>query len=450
MNGHANVPPVVIPKLSDYDIHPKYGFLPGDPQPLRRLPSYYEPWEIIMDQLQALLLAKQIRNKVDKLPKLDTSRLETRRQWQRAYLVLSFIGQAYVWGKNEDAMERMPSVIAVPWIEICEKLEVEPIITYAAVELYNFFLIDPEGPWDLSNLAMQHTFSGSMDEQWFFLISIAIEAAGAPALPAIISCLEAIDKGDHKSLLENLRIIESTIAICAAVLIRMYEKNDPHVFFHRTRPYMNGWVKSDDLPRGVLYEGVTKKGNLPNGETCIENGKVVGTFGKYAGASAGQSTLIHVLDVALGVQHDIVNPVSPSSPNLLPSSPDALSSPFPSAPTSPRSSTTQLPPTPSSSVIHEMRKYMPGPHRRFIEAVGSSYSIRSYIASLATAKHLKKEEVSEITETFNRCVEGMKAFRDKHIQMVTVYIVIPARKRMEVGHQGVPAEVQTERIQKVG
>jgi hypothetical protein len=34
------------------------------------------------------------------------------------------------------------------------------VITYAAVELYNFKLLDEDGPWDLSNLAMLHTFSG--------------------------------------------------------------------------------------------------------------------------------------------------------------------------------------------------------------------------------------------------------------------------------------------------
>ncbi|KAI8841226.1 Indoleamine 2,3-dioxygenase [Chytridium lagenaria] len=363
---------MIIPKLTDYGIHPQHGFLPADPPPLRRLPAYFEPWESILDILRTLLLAGQLRDRVNKrkLELLDVSRVTSTREWQRAYLVLSFIGQAYVWGKNEEAVEVLPEAIAVPWCKACEVLELKPVITYSVNMA--------------CNMGMQHIFSGGMDEEWFFLISVGIEAAGAPALPAIIQCLKSIENNDLKALSEGLHIIHEAINKITTVLMRMYEKTDPHVFFHRVRPYMNGWEKSDDLPKGVLYEGVKRQGCVPNGEEIWEENGRKGTYGKYAGASAGQSTLIHVLDVALGVSHD--------KPEVQKSR--------------------------AVSVIHEMRNYMPGPHRRFIDAVAESYSIRSFI-------HI-----------FNKCVEGMRAFRDKHIQMVTVYIVIPARKRRTRGTGG--------------
>ncbi|KAI8614079.1 Indoleamine 2,3-dioxygenase, partial [Chytriomyces sp. MP71] len=90
-----------------------------------------------------------------------------------------------------------------------------------------------------------------------------------------------------------------------------------------------------------------------------------------------------------------------------------------------------------------MRNYMPGSHRRFIEAVTDSYSIKDYIESLPR----RSSGASELTSLFNRCVEGMKSFRNTHIQMVSVYIVSQANKRKDVGNAGIPAQVQTERLQ---
>ncbi|KAJ3077118.1 hypothetical protein HDU98_008554 [Podochytrium sp. JEL0797] len=396
-----------IPELKDHDIHPTTGFLPSDPLPLRRLPdTYFEPWEVVLEDLQRLLLAGRLRERVRALPLLETSRLNTLREWQRAYLVLSFIGQAFVWGKNDAAEERLPKCIAIPWMQTCHKLDMKPIITYAAVELYNFKLLDPAGPWDLSNLAILHTFSCSMDEAWFFLVSIAIEAAGAPALPAIVKALHAVEEDDLRALKEALVTIAGVTDQLKGILVRMYEKTDAHVFFNRVRPYMNGWEKSDDLPNGVLFEGVHSATNgVPNGLKTD-----VGIYGKYAGGSAGQSSLIHVLDAALDITHA---PMRGSDPTKM------------------------------VNFIHEMRNYMPGPHRKFVYAVAESYSIREYVETLPPDMN----GAAELVALFNQCVEGMKAFRNTHIQMVSVYIVSQANKRKDVGNAGIPAEVQTERLQ---
>jgi indoleamine 2,3-dioxygenase len=70
-----------------------------------------QPWELVLDDLQRLLLAGRLRERVRALPLLEVSHLKTLREWQRAYLVLSFIGQAYVWGKNEPAEEVTRSLI---------------------------------------------------------------------------------------------------------------------------------------------------------------------------------------------------------------------------------------------------------------------------------------------------------------------------------------------------
>jgi indoleamine 2,3-dioxygenase len=89
------IPP--LPNIHDYQISPESGFLPAEP-PLSRLPDpYYDPWEDITANLRSLIVGKEIRLAVDDLPILSTSRLRTEAEWRRAYVVLGFISNSYIW-----------------------------------------------------------------------------------------------------------------------------------------------------------------------------------------------------------------------------------------------------------------------------------------------------------------------------------------------------------------
>jgi hypothetical protein len=82
--------------LASYGIS-ENGFLPAE-SPLRKLPhAFYEPWERLMDHLPALLRAGCVREEVDALPVLGTSRLDNEQELQRAYSMLAMIAQAYIW-----------------------------------------------------------------------------------------------------------------------------------------------------------------------------------------------------------------------------------------------------------------------------------------------------------------------------------------------------------------
>ena len=86
----------LVGKLPDFEVS-QNGFLP-ERLPLQRLPkSYYESWELILDHLPSLLSASSLRSKVDRLEVLSTSGLVSKREWQRAYLILSFLTHAYIW-----------------------------------------------------------------------------------------------------------------------------------------------------------------------------------------------------------------------------------------------------------------------------------------------------------------------------------------------------------------
>jgi indoleamine 2,3-dioxygenase len=93
--------------LGDFGVSSRNGFLPHD-LPLPRLPDpYFEAWEEIVDVLPILLKSRRIRNEVDRLSILSISRLASEREWQRAYLLLSLMTQAYIWGGQKPSEVRL-------------------------------------------------------------------------------------------------------------------------------------------------------------------------------------------------------------------------------------------------------------------------------------------------------------------------------------------------------
>lgn len=71
----------------------------------------------------------------------------------------------------------------------------------------------------------------------------------------------------------------------------------------------------------------------------------------------------------------------------------------------------------------EMRKYMPAPHSRFLEALTKLSNVRSFVASAGSNSPLK--------EAYNAAVMALSSFRDTHIQIVSRYIIMPARSRAQ-------------------
>ena len=84
-------------KLEDYEISSTHGFLPSEP-PSTELPKYYAPWETISSNLYTLRVEKKLASKIAQLPMLTTHHLTNRSEWRRAYVLLGFIANAYIWG----------------------------------------------------------------------------------------------------------------------------------------------------------------------------------------------------------------------------------------------------------------------------------------------------------------------------------------------------------------
>lgn len=373
-----------IPKPEDFDVSPENGFLAAA-APLESLTDpYYAPWEYVIKNLQGLMLSKRLREVIDKMPLLSTESLSGEPQWRRAYSLLAFITHAYIWAGGKPK-EWVPPSIAIPFRAICDHLELPLVATYAGLVLWNWKpIFDAERADTLANLDMIDTFTGSLDEKWFYLISVAFEARGASLIPLMLHAIEGADRGERDTVADCLRSFAERLEELGGLLTRMHDNCDPHVFYHRLRPYLAGSKNMADagLPNGVIFDD----GGPINKQRYVQ----------YSGGSNAQSSLIQFFDIVLSVEH---RPTGQTQQRAQ----DAHS---------------KKPSRPSDNFITDMRKYMPGPHARFLRAVEKVANIRAFVQ--------ENSHDHQLTVAYDACLVMLSALRDTHMQIVSRYIVIPS------------------------
>ncbi|GAA1672762.1 hypothetical protein GCM10009733_082420 [Nonomuraea maheshkhaliensis] len=302
--------------LGDYAIDPVRGFVPADDPP-DALPPYYRPWERTVRDLSALIMTDRLRGAVTSLPLLTLDKLSSHGERERAMLLLTCLANAHVWGPTTPA-RTLPAPVARPLDELARLLERPPIIAHASIVLNNWRRLDRTEPLSTSNIDTQVTFLGGVDEKWFYLATVGVELAGAPGLPLLVLARDAVAADDPDRLTEALLGVREVLGRTAEALLGIERWCDPHVFFHRIRPFLTGWAEP-----GLIFEGVNR-------------GPVV-----LAGGSAAQSSLIQSFDAGLGIRHD-----------------DEVTAGF----------------------LTGMRAYMPAPHRRFLTDLETGPSVRDYVA----------------------------------------------------------------------
>jgi indoleamine 2,3-dioxygenase len=261
------------------------------------------------------------------------------------------------------------------------------VATYAAVCLWNFKpLFADEELDELENIATLTTFTGSIDESWFYLVSVAIEARGGPLIPLMLTAVQSARLKDSVTVTQCLREFAAGLDDLGSILQRMNESCDPHVFYHRIRPFLAGSKNMADagLPNGVIYE----------------NGTGTEKYRQLSGGSNAQSSLIQFFDIVLGIEH------RPTGEKKDITSESELEGTAPPA---------------KHNFLHDMRKYMPGPHRRFLEDVTMVANIRDFVDA--------RSNDSDLTMAYDACLAMLSAFRETHIKIVSRYIVIKSSEK---------------------
>jgi indoleamine 2,3-dioxygenase len=343
-------------RMSAEPIDTARGFLPTR-DPLERLPRAFDTWEEIAADLPKLLGAGRARDRIGGMPLLDAHKLRGDRQWRRAMLLLSYMGHAYVW-MDSTVADRLPEALAIPWHAVARKLGRPPVLSYASYALDNWRRLDPQGPIELGNIALLQNFLAGVDEEWFILVHVDIEAKAGPALTAIGRAQAAVHGNDADELSVQLGVIGNTTRRMYEVLERMPERCDPYIYYRRVRPYIHGWKNHPLLPKGVVYAGVEAYQGEPQ---------------RFRGETGAQSGIVPALDAVLGIDHAD----DPMRPYLM-----------------------------------EMRDYMPPEHRRFVERIERGPSVRSYV--------LQRRQSHR--DRYNDCVHWLAAFRAKHFEYADTYI----------------------------
>lgn len=322
-------------ELEQYHVSLVTGFLPDAP-PISRLPAYFDPWEDLVCRVPLLLKEKRFRDEVDSsLPLVIVSdtHLPTERHWNRASAVMTYLSQAYLWQEGEEgAVSILPKQLAIPWWEVSHRLGIPPVASYGPVVLWNWKLKDPDQPIVLDNLSGDLLYTGTADEEWFYLVSAATELSAAPGIVQTHQCLEMVGKDNTTEVIKCLEAIAVCISDMLIVLEEMYSTNNPDVFYNVVRPFLAGTKNMKAFSEGLIYEGISTEPMA------------------FGGPSAAQSSTLQVFDILLGVEHQGI----------------------------------------VKEFLDAQKWHMPRPHRQFLLALSLKPSLKQYVLKNKSNEHLVK------------------------------------------------------------
>lgn len=333
---------------------------------------------------------------------LSTDNLEASEMLlRRAHRVLAWLMVYHIHTQPEDAQRIIPRGITIPLLRVCQQLLLPPTITYSDNILYNWALIHPSNPETppleqegfglpsclppasstlptLGNIRCLETFTGTRDEEEFYLTSARVELRGVEALEIIQRVTDEALVSDDAALrriTSYLHRLSPVIKDLAQLLADVRNGCDPEIFFHHIRPWYNGQDSSPTATKWV-FEGIDED------PTFVQPTEL-------SGPSAGQSALICALDLFLGVSHGD----DPTAEPVL--------------------------------WLKRMRTYyMPRHHRDFLRYLETNP--RPLKALVEANRHHPG-----LLDAFNASVESLKGFRDIHVWIVATYIVGPARRDAE-------------------
>ncbi|KAF5359428.1 hypothetical protein D9756_003642 [Leucocoprinus leucothites] len=409
----------------DFDVDNRTGFMPPQP-PLPRLPPAWESWEVNLDVAvsQRIQLAERVekmeasqmlmetgksrswRDNVAQMPLLPIEELKrSERALRRAHHVLAWLLHFYVHTIPSHEPIIIPRPLTIPLLQISAQLQLPPVVTYSDDVLYNWAHKEPRDGshyYDdipkIDSLLCQTTFTGTTDEEEFYLTSARIELRGNEALELMRMSMDEAFVGDDiaiRRITGYLQQIAVVIQDLRTLLMNVKDGVDVQVFYDEIRPWFRG-VDSDPFGRQWTFEGRDEvEGWTEMPET--------------SGASAGQSSLIQALDIYLGVDAE-----APETSFMAHSS--------------------------NKSFQERMRAYMPRHHRAFLNHLRANPRPLRQVVERA----VEEEGSTAILEAYNAALKSLKEFRDAHMIIVALYIIGPARRAGKgLGGLGIPEKVES-------
>jgi hypothetical protein len=140
------------------------------------------------------------------------------------------------------------------------------------------------------------------------VISVAVEAKGIKLISLMRDASKAVAANDIDLLTALLYRFADGLCDLTLTLKRMYEHNNPAVFFHQLRPFLAGSKNMGHagLPRGVYYDtGDSDRVERPENWLQLNGG------------SNAQSSLIQALDIFFGIKHSATDGKQTGGPSFI-------------------------------------------------------------------------------------------------------------------------------------
>ncbi|KAL0946803.1 hypothetical protein HGRIS_012974 [Hohenbuehelia grisea] len=399
--------------LSDFDVDGESGFFPRHPLP--QLPKPFNLWEAALEEaVGGLSLGEDVseeaiakrafgktwRNNVMSWPVIETDVLEADlKLLQKAHQVLAWLVHFFVHSipPQDDAPIVVPKSIAVPLVAVSRVLGIAPVLTFADTVLWNWEPIDSNCPVSTENMRVKYLFSGTEDERNFYLTSARAELRGVEMLRIIDAYQNLPNLTDLTSISRvsrDLTRLATIIEDISDIIQSVRGLVDPHVFYWDIR---------------VWWEGSDAKG--PNGPGWVYEGVADGDKLDLSGPSAGQSSVMHALDIFLGIDHKLQQRRLPA-------------------------------PTPENKradrgFMDRMRRYMPGKHREFL----------AYLAASPRPIRDIAQGTPALREPYDTAVMALKKLRDLHMRIACLYVVSMSRS-LPGARAGCPVSAMMARLEK--
>jgi indoleamine 2,3-dioxygenase len=283
------------------------------------------------------------------------------------------------------------------------------VLTYSDNVLYNWRLDsgDPDELPTIPALKCLTSFTSTGDEAEFYLVPARMELAGVEALELMRSTMDEMFVGDAlavRRITTYLDRLVDTIHRLRGLLLDVRRGCDPNVFYRDVRP----WLRGEDSQAGRKWEfdGLEEDTSLapPN---------------ELSGPSAGQSSLIHALDIFLGVDKSTHGQGVTGHGLTSTDAQQQHRQPF----------------------LQRMQMYMPRYHRAFLVHLSRSpRQLRTFVTMVVSSSSSSSAngagESSErppdgaaLLRAYNAAVGALKELRDAHLIIVALYIIGPSRHR---------------------
>lgn len=330
-----------------YGLDPCMGFiLHVSQEPLQ---SGAQAWEALAAALPEYNRAGSLRAAVDTLPLVHLPADFDEPQLRRARVILGTLVHSYVHGERvpwscledatgldeqtryvyQPAVSALPSApsatsvppqLAVPWVEVSSALGLPLILTATDVDLWNVRPLPRSvAPRDaLQGVRQLVSMTGTRSERGFHSLPHAIQLALTPTLPTLLATPALVAAKEAAALESACDVIASALANVRALLPSVTDLVDVDEFYDVYRLLLGGWpddgvtmqASSDAWSEAASREGVASEAGegataspaAPDG-AAAEDGTHEDVVAKLGGPSAGQTAVLMLVDLCVGLQH---------------------------------------------------------------------------------------------------------------------------------------------------